>query len=229
MKRDYQIPRFKDFKFAKPRDEGDFLAPYTNRPISKFISWIFIHFSLCAELLALFTPLVDIITIYWISSGNWILAAIFVELSLLFDSADGEVARFRATIEKRTEKQNAYGAYMDSMAGVLIFPLVIFSVGYFMENMIAGLLASISFFLINMSAGYSYIFPDKKQKSKNVQDGFIKKVKKKLGIKGVIGFSGDIQKHIIALALLFQTVVFLWIYFAIAVAVVLSKFYLYKK
>ena len=120
MKRNYKIPKFKDFKFAKSRDEGDFLAPYTNRPISKFISWTFVHFSLCAELLALFTPIVDLITIYWIASGNWILAAIFVELSLLFDSADGEVARFRTTIKKRTEQQNAYGAYMDYMAGVLI-------------------------------------------------------------------------------------------------------------
>lgn len=229
MEKSYKVPKFKEFNFAKSREEGDFLAPYTNRPLSKFISWTFAHFSLCAELLALFTPLVDLITIYWIANGNWILAAIFVEFSLLFDSADGEVARFRATIEKRTEKQNTYGAYMDSMAGVLIFPLVIFSAGYFMENIIAGLLTSLSFFLINMSAGYSSIFPDKKQKSKNIQDGFIGKIKKKLGIKGVIGFSGDIQKHIIALALLFQTVVFLWIYFAIAIAVVLSKFYLYKK
>ena len=229
MKRHYKIPRFKDFNFAKSRDEGDFLAPYTNRPLSKVISWIFVHFSVCAELLALFTPVIDLITIYWIASGNWVLAAIFVEVSLLFDSADGEVARFRATIKKRTEQQNAYGSYMDSMAGVLIFPIVIFTAGLSMENMLVGLLTMLSFCLINLSAGYGLLFPNKKEKSKSIQEGILGRIKKKLGIRGTVGFSGDIQKHIIALALLFQTTIFLWIYFGLAMAVVLAKFYLYRK
>lgn len=229
MVKDYPVPKLKEFNFAKSREEGDFLAPYTNRPLSKFISWTFVHFSLCAELLALFTPVIDLITIFFISSGNWILAAIFVELSLLFDSADGEVARFRATLEKRTPQQNAYGSYMDSIAGVMIFPLIIFFAGFYMGNLTAGLLAMLSFFLINLSAGYSSIFPNKKQKSKEIQKGFVGKIKKNLKIKGVVGFSGDIQKHVIALALLFQSIIFLWIYFGIAVAVVLSKFYFYQK
>lgn len=229
MKRGYEVPKFKDFNFAKPRDEGDFLAPYTNRPLSKFISWTFSHFSLSAELLALITPVVDLIIIYLIASGNWIIAAIFVELSLLFDSADGEVARFRATLRKRTPQQNAYGAYMDSMAGVLIFPLVIFAAGFYLGDLTVGLLTMLSFFLVNMSAGYASIFPNKNQKSKKIQEGALGKLKKRLGIRGVVGFSGDIQKHIIALALLFQTTVLLWVYFALAMAVILSKFYLYRK
>ena len=229
MKRDYIIPKFKDFNFAKSRDEGDFLAPYTNRPISKFFSWTFVHFTLCAEFIALLTPLIDLVTIYSISNGNWILAAILVEFSLIMDSADGEVARFRATIKERTEQQNAYGSYMDSMAGVILFPLVIFVAGLSMGNMLVGLLTMLSFFLVNLSAGYASIFSSKKKKSKMIQEDILGKIKKKLGIRGVVGFSGDIQKHMIALALFFQTVVFLWIYFGLAMSIVLVKFYLYKK
>lgn len=230
MKRNYKIPKLKDFNFSKSREDGDFLAPYTNRPISKYFSWVFVHFTLCAEFIALLTPLMDAITIYAIYQGQWILAAILVELSLIMDSSDGEVARFRATLKKRTEKQNQFGGYMDSMAGVLIFPLTIFAAGYFMGSLMTGLFVMLSFCLINMSSGYSgTYFKDKKEQSKRFQEGFLNKIKKKLGIKGVVGFSGDIQKHLIALALLFQSLIFLWAYFAIAITVIGVKFYIYRK
>jgi len=230
MKRGYEIPRLKDFNFSKSRDKGDFLAPFTNRPISKFFSWFFVHFTLCAEFIALLTPIIDSLTIFVIYKGYWIVAAILVELSLIADSADGEVARFRATIDKkRTPQQNAFGAYMDSMAGVLIFPLVIFAAGYFMGNLLLGLLTMLSFLLLNLSTANSYIFPNKEKKSKSLQQGFLGRIKKKLHIRGVVGFTGDIQKHVIALALLFKTTIFLWIYLVIAILLVLIKLYIYRK
>lgn len=230
MKKEYTIPKLKDFNFAKSRDKGVFLAPFLNRPLSKIISWTFVHFSLNAELLALFTPLTDLIAIYSIYSGNWILAAILIELSLLFDSADGEVARFRATIDKkRTEHQGQYGAYMDSMAGVLILPLVIFATGYFMNSIMAGLLAMLSFCLLNLSTANSYMFSNKKQKSEKLQEGLLGKIKNKLHIRGVIGFTGDVQKHWIFLVLLFQSITLLWAFTIISMILVFLKFWIYRR
>jgi len=226
----YDVPRFRDFNFSKPQEEGDFLALYTNRPISKIFSWFFSHFTLCAECIALLTPLVDILTIVLIYNDLWIFAAIFVELSLIMDSADGEVARFRATKIKRTEKQNQFGGYMDSMAGVLVFPLVIFSAGYFLGDLLVGLLGMLSFCLLNLStANAGSYFKNKEKRSKEIQSGFLGKIKSRLRIKGVVGFTGDIQKHIIALALLFKSVLFIWLFIIIAITLVLMKFWIYRK
>ncbi|GEM_PF-2433848 len=227
----YNVPPLRDFNFSKSRDDGDFLAPYTNRPISKFFSWFFAHFTLCAECVALLTPIIDILTIALIYNGYWIWAAVFVELSLIMDSADGELARFRATLVKRTDKQNQFGKYMDSMAGVIIFPLVIFSAGYFMGDLLLGLLTMLSFCLLNLStANAGWYFEDKENKSKQIQkSGFIGKLKSRFGVRGVVGFTGDIQKHVIALALLFQTVIFLWVFFIVSMILVIIKFWAYRK
>jgi len=230
-KKEYKVPKLKDFDFSKPRDEGDFLAPYTNRPISKYFSWFFVHFSLCAEFVALLTPVVDLVTIYFISQGYWIVAAILIELSLILDSADGEIARFRAKVKKRTKQQDEFGGYMDSMAGVLVFPLVIFSAGFYLGNFYLGLLGMLSFLLLNLStANAGSYFSKKGSTSKKIQSsGFIGKIRKKFKIRGVIGFTGDIQKHVIALALLFQATLFLWVYFLAAVFLIFAKFWIYRK
>tara|TARA_Y100000310_G_C20694281_1_gene824405 strand:- start:3379 stop:4062 length:684 start_codon:yes stop_codon:yes gene_type:complete len=226
--RDWKIPKFKDYRFGRYGEKEDFLTTIINRKITKYMSYAVIHFTLMAEFIAFMVPLIDLFTVYVIYTGHWIWAAVLVELSLLVDGTDGEVARFRATVRKRTKQQGQWGAFVDSMAGILIFPLVIFAAGYFMGSLVTGLLVSMSFLLLNASTGFAGMyFANKQKKRKQLQKGLSKLFRGK--IKGVVGFTGDIQKHVIAAALLFQTLIFLWLYFVLAMALVLVKFWIYRK
>jgi phosphatidylglycerophosphate synthase len=228
MARDYKIPKFKNYKFGRYGEKEDFLSHLINRKITRVMSYFVIHFTLCAEFIAFLVPLIDLFTVYVIYAGHWIWAAVLVEISLLVDGTDGETARFRATIRKRTKQQDQWGAFVDSMAGILVFPLVIFAAGYFMGSLVTGLLVSMSFLLLNASTGFAGMYFKNKQKKR-------KEMQKNIGrvfggkIKGVIGFTGDVQKHVIAAALLFQTLIFLWLYFVLAMALVLIKFWVYRK
>jgi len=221
----YKVPSVSEIKekFQRPFWREPF-SYYAHRPISRRLTWVLLHFTLWAEFIALMTPVVDLITIFLIFKGHFIWAAIFTQLHIIIDGADGEVARFRGTVRKRTAQQNRFGAYVDSMAGFLVYPLVIFSAGYFLGNLVTGLVAMLAFCVAVVSSAYAgYYFPSKGKKSQNLRKKLFGKTKLR------IGFNSSIQKTLITLALLFQTVVFIWIFVAGLVALVGVKFYVYRK
>lgn len=211
-------------KFQKASKAEDPWSHYVLRVISRHISWVVLHFTLWAEAVAMMTPVVDLIAIYLIYSGNFAWAALFTQLHIIVDSMDGEIARFRATVKKRTERQAKFGSFVDSMAGLLVYPLVIFSAGYFMDSLITGLVGMASLYLTVVSSVYIKVyFPQKKSRGAEIRNRFFGKFNTKLG------FSSAVQKSLITLALLFQSLIFIWIFILGALFVTFLRFYLYRK
>ena len=218
----YKIPSPNEIRKSFGKSDN-FISHNLHRRISAFLTWFFLHFTLTAELIALLTPLNDLVTLYAISNGNFILAAILIQLNIVLDSSDGEIARFRKTIMKRTKNQESFGGLTDSVAGLLIFPFVIFYAGFKFGGLIPGLVIVGVFYLLILSSAYTKVYFPKLEIGKNFREKHLGKRKYKWGFNSVI------QKSLITLALLFQSIIFLWIFAVGAFIVIVMRIYLLYK
>lgn len=219
----YKVPSPKEIRKSFQKKEYSFLEYHFHRRISPIFTWFFLHFTLTAELIALLTPINDLITLYFISNENFILAAILTQLNIILDSSDGEVARFRKTIIKRTENQNAFGGFSDSIVGMVFFPFVIFYTGFEIGNLITGLISIGAFYLLVFSSAYTKVYFPKANVGKNFREKALGKRKYKWG------FNSIIQKSLITLTLLFQSIIFLWIFIVTAIFITILRIYLLYK
>ncbi len=216
----YDVPSPREIRKSFQKKEYSFLEYHFHRRISPIFTWFFLHFTLTAELIALLTPINDLITIYLISNGNFIWAVILTQLNIILDSSDGEVARFRKTIIKRTENQNSFGGFTDSIVGMVFFPFVIFYTGFTFGNLITGLVSIGAFYLMVFSSAYAKVYFPKAEIGRNFREKHLGKRKYKWG------FNSIIQKSLITLALLFQSMIFIWIFVAGAVIVTILRIFL---
>ena len=220
----YKVPSPREIRKSFQKSSYSFIEYHFHRRISPYFTWFFLRFTLTAELIALLTPLNDLVTLYLISNGNFIFAAILTQLHIILDSSDGEIARFRKTIVKRTKNQESFGGFADSMVGMILFPFIIFYTGFIFGNLIIGLMSIGAFYLMVFSSAYAKIYFPKSEIGKKVSEKAFGKRKYKWG------FNSIIQKSLITFALLFQSVIFLWIFVVGAVAVSLLRVYfLYKQ
>lgn len=219
----YKIPSPKEIRENFQKSSYSFIEYHFHRRVSPYFTWFFLHFTLCAELIALLTPLVDLFTIYFIYKANYILAAILTQVHIIIDSTDGEVARFRKRIVKRSKNQEAFGAFTDSIVGMLIFPFVIFYVGFKLEDLITGIISLGSFYLLVISSAYAKIYYSHLNIGAKFREKHLGKKKYKWG------FNSIIQKSLITLSLLFQSVVFLWIFIVGAIIITFLRIYLFYK
>ncbi|MDP2673198.1 MAG: hypothetical protein Q8O84_05280 [Nanoarchaeota archaeon] len=220
----YDVPSPNTIRKSFQKSKYSFIEYHIHRRISPFFTWFFLHFTLTAELIALLTPLNDLVTLYLISNGDFILAAILTQMHIILDSSDGEVARFRKTIVKRSKNQDSFGGFADSMVGMILFPFIIFYAGFIFGNLITGLISIGAFYLMVFSSAYAKVYFPKSEIGAKLREKAFGKRKYKWG------FNSIIQKSLITLALLFQSVVFLWIFVAGALVVsVLRVYLLYKQ
>jgi phosphatidylglycerophosphate synthase len=166
----------------------------------------------------------EIITLMLIFNENWITAGILVLLFISLDNSDGEVARYNIKFNKEKSGKK-YGEFLDDMLGVIIFYFIILAVGYH-TSFIAGIAASYSMILLNFSAGLSTALFRKNKIQKITQDKLLKRIK--ISLNGKIGFTAEVQRILIAAALIFSTALFLWIYFFGAMILIAIKFIVYR-
>lgn len=219
----YSVPSPREIRKSFQKKKYSFLEYHFHRRISPYFTWFFLHFTLTAELIALLTPLNDLITIYLISNGDFILAAVLTQVHIILDSSDGEVARFRKTIVKRSKNQDAFGGFADSIVGMIFFPFVIFYTGFELGNLITGLVSIGAFYLLVFSSAYAKVYFPKSELGKNFREKHFGKRKYKWG------FNSIIQKSLVTLALLFQSIIFLWIFVVGAIIVTLLRISLLYK
>ncbi len=213
----YSVPSPKEIRKSFQKKKYSFIEYHFHRRISPFFTWFFLHFTLTAELIALLTPVNDLITIYLISNGNFVWAAILTQLNIILDSSDGEIARFRKTIVKRSNNKEAFGGFTDSIVGMVFFPFVIFYTGFELGNLITGLISLGAFYLMVFSSAYTKVYFPKAEVGKNFREKALGKRKYKWG------FNSIIQKSLITLALLFQSIIFIWVFVAGAIIVTLLR------
>lgn len=219
----YSVPSPPKIRKSFQKSSYSFIEYHFHRRISPYFTWFFLHFTLTAELIALLTPLNDLLVIYFISNGNFILAAILTQVHIILDSSDGEIARFRKTIVKLTKSQESFGQLTDSLVGLLIFPFIIFYAGFKFSGVIPGLIIMGIFYLLVLSSAYVKIYYPKLEIGKNFREKHLGKRKYKWG------FNSIIQKSLVTLSLLFQSIIFLWIFAAGALVVIVLRIYLLCK
>ena len=210
-------------KYQKPIEEDDFFTSRIYRKFSIFLTWVFIKLGVGANLVTFIGFIVDLLAIYMIFTSHWIIAGFLVQLFIIIDCVDGEVARYYKNI-KKIKKEKKYGEYLDEILGIIGFSLLIFFSGYLLDNLWAGFSAMFALFMLNLTAARaSHIFPEKKKIAKKLRKRFFGK------IRGVIGFTADIQRTLISFTLFFHTEIFLWIYAVVGNFYWLIKFWIYRK
>lgn len=230
--KNFKIPSPKEIKekYQKPQEREDIPAWYIHRPVSKYLT----HYLLRAwptinpELIAFSTIVWDMLTIYIIYTGHWILAAFFTYFHVVIDSMDGEVARIQMDAGIMPRERGIFGGFWDSMMGLIAFPFVILATGYYLGDIWIGLFSMALFYIVVAASAYTHVwFPERAEVSKSIQS----KVKSigRIKIKGPISFDSTSQKMLIALAQLFQTTIFLWIFMAGAVIATIARMIVYSK
>jgi phosphatidylserine synthase len=201
----------------KSASADDYLVFYFYRKISAFFSVLFIKLKFSANFITFLSLLADFLVIYLLYLNFWILAGIFVQLALVLDCSDGEVARFhKSKIKNPLEKR--YGGYLDEILGTIGFTLVIFFTGYFIHSWQLGLFAMFAMFMILVTSLSAQVeFKNKKELAKNFE-------KKIFGnLKGRVGFSNATQRIWISLAVIFSS-----FYVFLAFGIIANLFWLFK-
>jgi len=210
-------------KLQKSAWEDDYVLYYVYRKISVFFSMFFVRLKFSANFVTFLSLLSDFLVIYLMYIGNWILAGILVNLAIILDCSDGEIARFYISRSKKINKKH-YGGYLDETLGTIGFTLVVFFAGYFMGSLWIGLFAMFGLFMVIVTSAVSQVeFPNKKQITKQFERKLFGK------IKGRIGFSNGIQRLIVSLAVIFSSLGILLLFAILANLFWMSKYWIYRK
>ncbi len=215
---------YKDLKkFQKSVEEDDYVVYYFYRKLSRPISALMIKLGLNTFVASWFTFFSDLFAMYLIYKGSFVIAGLFVILAYVFDCCDGEIARYDKA-RKKMNPNRMYGAYLDEILGVLGFFGVIIFFSYKIDLLLFGILGGLGLLMINFSCYVAKdIFPEKQKLAKNLE-------KKVFGnLKGRIGFSGGVQRILIALAIIFHSAFLLFVFVALMNAFWILKFWIYRK
>ena len=206
----------------KGPDKSGYVVAYIYRRISIYFSMLFITLGFSPNFITLLSMLSDFFVIYLMYSQHWIWAGILVNMGLVLDASDGEVARYLISKGKK-EKGKRFGGYLDMVIGTIGFTLLIFFAGYFMNELWAGFFAMFGLFMIIVAAVTAKAdFPDKLEIAKKFQTGLLGKM------KGKLGFACGEQRILISLAVLFQSALLLWVFAGLAAAFFTLKIWVYR-
>ena len=214
---------YSELKAAKKTAaDDDYFVYYTYRKISTSVSALSIKLGFSANYITFLSMVADFLVVYLMYIGAWVWAGILVHLAPILDCSDGEVARYnRAHTEN--PKETRYGGYLDEVLGTIGFTLVIFFAGYLMNNLWAGFFAMFGLFMVLVTSLTALnLFKNKKEIAQNFEKGIFG------NLKGRIGFGFGIQRLIISLAVIFQSVWVLWAFAVLANAFWILKFWLYR-
>lgn len=230
--KNFKIPSPKEIKesYQKPKEREDILAWYLHRPVSKYLTHYLLRIwpTVNAEYIAFSTIIVDVLAIYLIYTQHWILAAFLTWFHVVVDSMDGEVARIQMNAGIMPKKRGIFGGFWDSMMGLIAFPFVVFAAAHFMGHTMVGVFSMALFYIVVAASAYTHVwFPERASVSKTLQS----KIKSigKIKMIAPISFDSTSQKMLVTLALLFQTVIFLWIFMIGAVVATIARMILYSR
>lgn len=107
------------------QDKGDFWLYYVVRPISFYLTYVFLKLNISANQVTYFSIFIGFIGCGFVVSGNYsfrIIGALLINLWIILDCVDGNIARFKKTFSK-------YGEFIDALSGYLVNAFLFLSVG----------------------------------------------------------------------------------------------------
>jgi len=135
---------------CKPSKDDPLIGKIIYRKISIYFTRLFLYLKLSANMVSFLSAIVSLFGISFFLCDDirkHLFGVIFVQLSIIFDYADGEVSRFKKHQEKILD-ENISGKYIDNIIHHLIEPLALFIFGLrciqYFPNIIIGI-AIISF------------------------------------------------------------------------------------
>ncbi len=207
----------------KGPEKSGYLMYYVYRKISVFFSIFFIKLRISPNTITFLSLVSDGIVVYLMYLQKWIIAGLLVNLALILDCSDGEVARYYRSKEKNpTEKK--YGSYLDEVLGTIGFTAVVFFAGYFMGKIWLGLFAMFGLFMVILTSLTAQIeFPQKKEIAKKFEEGLFG------NRKGRIGFTCAAQRILVSLGVIFSSIHLLFLFGVLCHTFYLFKFWIYRK
>ncbi len=113
--------KFKELKeISVKKNKRPYYSYLVTRRIAIRIAWLLLHTSITATQATLFAMIIGVIYIFLFSLGNYyysLLAVVFYQLWHIFDSVDGNIARFKKQSSPR-------GSYIDNMNNFTMSVLV---------------------------------------------------------------------------------------------------------
>jgi phosphatidylglycerophosphate synthase len=210
-------------KLQQNAEIDDYINFYFFRRISVFFSVVFVKLKLSANFVTLLSLLSDFFVIYLMFLNHWIIAGVLVNLALILDSSDGEVARYYRSKMKRPP-QTKYGGFLDETLGTIGFSLVIFFVGYFMGSLWLGFAAMFGLLMTMVTSLCARLeFPNQRKITKKIEENIFGK------LKGRIGFNCAIQRLIVSIAAIFSSQIILLIFAILINLFWLMKYWIYRK
>jgi phosphatidylglycerophosphate synthase len=190
-------------------------------PIGKFLDKVFlfvpylaINYGISANVITFCALILDLLAVAFILKGWTLLAGVLVLLSYIGDISDGTVARYE-------NKGKGYGQFLDEVLGVIGFTLVVFALGLHFDMPWLGLAAMVGIFMMNVTTAEAKLaIKNKKEISERLQAH---------RFKFQIGFTCDVQRTLVALAVMLSSTVLLFIFALGANLLWLSKFWIYRK
>ncbi len=192
----------------------------------RFIPYFAIKYGISANLITVLALVLDLCAVWLMFQGWFLLAGILVLLSYVGDISDGTVARYKRAKKLRPNQlappKKGYGQFLDEVLGVIGFTAVIFALGYTTGNEWLGFTAMIAIFMMNVTTAEAKLaIPNKKSISDKLQNHRFKE-------KFQIGFTCDVQRTLIALAVITQSYLLLWLFVILGTLLWVSKFWIYR-
>ena len=125
-------PTIKELKHAcqsKQALSREFESWYTNnvsRKVSVYFTWVFVKLKIPVNYVSFLTFITGIISAILIATGKYyyvLAGALLLQLWMIFDKCDGEVARYTKTC-------NLTGEYIENVSHVIVNPLIFFCLGF---------------------------------------------------------------------------------------------------
>ncbi len=206
----------------KTPDQGYF-AFYFYRKISALISTLFVKLKFHPNFITLLSFFADFLVIYLMYLKLWIIAGLLVNLAIILDLSDGEVARFNRKKQKNLRKKN-YGGYLDETVGAISFPLLIFFAGCFMGSAWIGFFAMYGLLMVIITSITGELeFPNKKKINLEFEDKFFKKK------HWSILFDSGMHRILVSIAVIFSNLWVLLFFGILCHIYYLSKYWIYRK
>ncbi len=209
----------------KSAAQDDYIVFYLYRKISIFFSLLFTKLSIHPNYISFSVIFADLFVIYQMYLGNWILAGILVNLAIVLDCCDGEMARFYTKTGSNKRISFTYGQYIDEVAGFVGITILVLFAGYFLGNIWIGI-AGMFGLLMNFGSSFlaTNLFKENKKKiAIEFEEGIFGK------IKGRVGFSNGFQRILITIAVLFQSIYILLVFGVLINLLWILKLWLYRK
>jgi phosphatidylglycerophosphate synthase len=220
------LPKLKDIReiqHTKWKTE-DFYLTHFYRKIDLPLTWLFIVLKIDTKLVTLLGVIGDLFAAYSVLQGNFILAGILVQLGLILDCCDGEVARWRNKT-KKLKNPPRYGGYLDKVLGYVGFATTIFAIAIVNDLPWLGYAAVFGLLMIHIaSVTGKMMFPQSKEDIKNLrkENSFMK-------YSRPFEFGMSVQRGIITLAAFnLYPVLMLWVFTAASQVYWLIRLYIYK-